>query len=29
MVNEQKRIGSGFNAYSTAEEVIAGIDLTG
>jgi len=29
MASEQKPIGSGFNAYSTAEEVIAGIDFTG
>jgi NAD(P)-dependent dehydrogenase (short-subunit alcohol dehydrogenase family) len=29
MASEQKPIGSGVNAYSTAEEVIAGIDLTG
>jgi NAD(P)-dependent dehydrogenase (short-subunit alcohol dehydrogenase family) len=29
MANEQKPIGSGFNAYSTTGEVIAGIDLTG
>ncbi|MBN6051160.1 SDR family NAD(P)-dependent oxidoreductase [Nonomuraea sp. RK-328] len=29
MTNRQHKIGSGFGAWSTAEEVLAGIDLTG
>ncbi|GAA1534516.1 SDR family NAD(P)-dependent oxidoreductase [Actinomadura kijaniata] len=29
MWSEQRRIGSGFGAHSTAREVLAGIDLTG
>ncbi|MGK5553590.1 SDR family NAD(P)-dependent oxidoreductase [Actinomadura kijaniata] len=29
MWNEQRKIGSGFGAHSTAREVLAGIDLTG
>ncbi|MFI6788770.1 oxidoreductase [Nonomuraea sp. NPDC050383] len=29
MTNRQHKIGSGFGAWSTAEEVLAGLDLTG
>ncbi|QKV94261.1 SDR family NAD(P)-dependent oxidoreductase [Streptomyces sp. NA02950] len=29
MINEQRRLGTGFGAHSTADDVLTGIDLTG